>query len=89
MDDHFKKECAMYTKSLKCKACKVKRRMLTLQNRKQVAALRRNEPYTDTPTEKFGQYAAACGRCSTSKKKCTLKEYKKFSGAVSGKCDKF
>lgn len=91
MNKHFKKECSVYIKSLKCISCKKSIKMNTKEARKQLNAKLKNKTYkmTNNTEKKLLKIMSKCKRCKNNKtKKCNFKNYLLFSGAVLGKCEK-
>lgn len=89
MNKHFKKECSVYIKSLKCKSCKKSIEMNTKEIKKQINSKLKNKTYkiTKNREEKLLGQIVKCKRCKNNKtKKCNLKNYMLFSGADLGKC---
>jgi hypothetical protein len=76
MDKHFKKDCSVYTKSLKCKSCKKLNKIW-----KTYVKTKRDKMTTKTE-KKFGKETDLCRKCKNNKtKKCNFDEYVLFSGA--------
>jgi hypothetical protein len=91
MDKYFKKECAVYIKSLKCKSCKKGKEMNTKEVVKQINAQKRNKTYKmSTRLEKLlVKQMSKCRKCKNTKtKRCNLKNYLLYTGAEMGKCEK-
>jgi hypothetical protein len=91
MDKHFKKNCAVYIKSVKCKSCKKSKEMNTKEVKKQLRAQLKNKTYkiSHKTEQKLLKQMGKCKRCKNSNtKKCNLKNYLLFSGAEIGKCEK-
>jgi ATP-dependent Lon protease len=90
MNKHFKKKCAVYMKSLKCKSCKKSIKMNSKEVKKQIQAQLKNKTYKmSKQTEKqLVKQMTKCKRCKNKNtKKCALKNYIEFSGAEWGKCE--
>jgi hypothetical protein len=90
MNKNFKKECSVYIKSLKCKSCKKSKKMNTKEARKQMRAKLQNKTYkmTTNTENKLLKQISKCRRCRNNKtKKCNLKNYILYSGAILGKCE--
>jgi hypothetical protein len=91
MNKFFKKECAVYMKSLKCASCKKSKEMNSKEVMKQIMKQMKNKTYKmSSSTEKrLLNQMSKCKRCKNNKtKKCNLKNYLLFSGAEMGKCKK-
>ena len=90
MNKHFKKKCAVYMKSLKCKSCKKSIKMNSKEVKKQIKAQIKNKTYkmSKQTENKLLRQMTKCKRCKNKNtKKCTLKNYIVFSGAEHGKCE--
>ena len=90
MNKTYKKMCATYKKSLKCKSCKKSRKMINNEVKKQIRANLKNRTYKmSVGTEsKLVKQMNKCKRCKNKNtKKCTFKNYLLFSGAEIGKCE--
>ena len=76
MNKTFKKSCATELRGNKCKSCKKSKEFLHKM-------IKSHKPAnTNAITRKYNQYSAKCQRCKrNTTKKCSLKEYIKFSGA--------
>jgi hypothetical protein len=84
MDKHFKKDCSVYTKSLKCKSCEKSIKMSTKEIKKQLKAHFKNKTYkmTTKTEKKIVKQMDLCKKCKNNKtKKCDFDEYIDFSGA--------
>jgi hypothetical protein len=89
MDKNFKKECAVYIKSLKCKSCKKSIEMNSNEVKKQINAKIQNKTYkmSKNTEKKILKQISKCKRCKNKKtKKCNLNNYLFYSGAELGKC---
>ena len=76
MDKHFKKDCSVYTKSLKCKSCKKLNKMWKTHLKNKTHTM------TTKKQKKFATQMNACIKCKKNKtKKCDFYEYIEFSGA--------
>jgi hypothetical protein len=91
MNTHFKKECSVYIKSLKCKSCKKSIEINTKEAKKQINAKLKNKTYkmTNKTEQKLLKQISKCKICKNNNtKKCNLKNYLLYSGANLGKCEK-
>ena len=90
MNKHFKRECPRYFRGLKCAACKHQKALF----KKEIRGIRKAEaanlpyerPKEDEQLEK--RLSKKCHQCKKTKRKCTLKQYLKFSGATRRTCPK-
>jgi predicted solute-binding protein len=91
MKKHFKKDCAVNIKSLKCKSCKKSRDMNTKIVKKSIKAQMKKKSYkmSKKTEKKLLKQMEKCNKCKNNKtKKCNFIKYIKFSGAELGKCNK-
>ena len=78
MNKNYNKECSVYKKSLKCKACKKYSKTYKITNKNKTYKIKKND------REKLFM---SCLRCKTKNlQKCNEKDYLLFSGAEMGKC---
>jgi len=90
MNKTFKKKCAMYIKSLKCKACKKSVEMNNKEIKKKIEAQLKNKTYkiSKKKEKKILKQLSSCERCKKKNTKtCNLDDYLLFSGADLGKCE--
>lgn len=90
MDKYFKKECAVYIKSLKCKSCKKSKEMNGKEVMKQINAQKKNKTYkmSNRVEKLLVKQMSKCRQCKNKRtKKCNLKNYLLYSGAEMGKCE--
>jgi len=88
MNRHFKKECPVYIKSLKCKSCKKSIEMNSKEVKKQINSQLKNKTYkiSSKNEKELLNQISKCKRCKNNKtKRCNLKNYILFSGAEIGK----
>jgi len=91
MNKNFKKDCATYTKSLRCKSCKKMRTMNRGLLKKSMKASEKNKTckMTKKASRKLRNATYNCNKCKNNNlKQCDLDDYILFSGAVKGECDK-
>jgi hypothetical protein len=84
MNNTCKKECAISSKSLKCKPCKKVIKMNSKELKKQIKQLKLKKPYKmSIKTEnKILKQTKKCRTCKHKNiKKCNLKQYMVYSGA--------
>jgi hypothetical protein len=89
MNKHFKEDCSKYTHALKCKSCKKYKEMATRNAKKQMKVQLAKKTYkmSKKTEEKLAKQMKKCLLCRNKKtRKCDLKKYIEFSGAVLGKC---
>jgi hypothetical protein len=89
MNKHFKKDCSKYTRALKCKSCKKYKEFVTRNVKKIIKFQLAKKPYkmSKKTEEKMVKQMKKCAFCKNKKtRKCDLKKYIEFSGAVLGKC---
>ena len=86
MDKLYKKKCAVYNKSLKCKSCKNAKDLINNEIKK---SMKSETYFTSKNTEmKIDKYIKLCKKCKTTNtRKCDLKKYITFSGAEIGTCE--
>ena len=90
MDKYFKKKCAIYIKSLKCKSCNKSKEMNGKEFMKQISAQKKNKTYkmSNRVEKLLVKQISKCRKCKNkTTKKCNLKNYLLYSGAEMGKCD--
>lgn len=76
MDKNYESECGRFFKTKKCKSCKTAkkiRKKLTKSNNKKIS-------------NKYEKVNGRCVKCKKNYKKCSLKKYIEYSGALIGKC---
>jgi hypothetical protein len=85
MNKHFKNDCSVHIKSLKCKSCKeAKKQMQTMFNN---ASNKMTNNKMSNKKTKLQKQMSKCEKCKNNNtKKCNLKNYLLFSGAEVGKC---
>ena len=77
--------CAAYYKSLRCKSCKTKKDM----SKKLIQKYSKKTSYNISKqfNDKINKVNAKCDKCKKNyTKKCSLKKYIQYSGAVPSKC---
>ncbi len=90
MNKHFKKECSVYIKSLKCDSCKKSIKMTSKEVKKVLKAFIKKKTYKTTKNtqQKILKQLNKCRKCKNTKtKKCNFKNYILYSGAEFGKCE--
>ncbi len=90
MNKHFKKECSVYIKSLKCNACKKSKKMSAIEVKKALKAFQKKKTYklTKNREQQIVKQMDKCTKCrNKNTKKCTFKNYISYSGAELGKCE--
>lgn len=78
-------DCPSYYKSLQCKSCKTDKELF----KQLVKKYKKNPSYKLSKKfgDKLNKSYMKCHKCKNSKtRKCTLKKYIHYSGAVPGKC---
>ncbi len=91
MNKHFKKQCAVHKKSLKCNSCKKSKEMFTKETMKHFKKQLKDKTYkvkwSKKTEEKLVKQMNKCKTCKNKNlKKCDFNDYILFSGAELGKC---
>lgn len=91
MNKQYRRECAAYIKSFKCKSCKKSQDMNTREVVKQLNAKLNHKTYKlgNKTEQKIVKQMDTCRKCKNNNtKRCNTNNYIKFSGANLGKCPK-
>jgi hypothetical protein len=89
MNKHYAIECPRYIKGLKCKVCKELTNLGTKNVQKQIKAHKEKRTYKISKKNEAAiiKLRSKCDKCKNKNtRKCSLKEYIDFSGALPGKC---
>ena len=85
MDRTSRKDCPAYYEAFRCKPCKTKKKM----SKKLIKKYANNPSYKITKkyNDEFIKMVMKCNTCKNKNtRKCTLKKYIRYSGAVPGTC---
>jgi len=86
MDTHFGKECPRYVKGLKCKSCKRLKQLFNKEAKALKLAQGKEVVMSKKHQREEKKQSRLCNKCRNTTRKCNLKSYLKFSGAIKGKC---